>query len=73
MLLTLVLNFILVHGYSPDSMLVGTVVPIPKDKIQFACTSDNVMLLYYLRNNMRLQHRICNLKTICPLLLAHML
>ena len=31
-LLTLVFNSMLVHGYSPDSMLVGTMAPIPKDK-----------------------------------------
>ena len=32
----LALNFIsiLVHGFSPDSMLMGTMVPIPKDKRQ---------------------------------------
>ena len=40
-LLTLVFNSILVHGYSPDSMLVGTMAPIQKDKRQSACTSDN--------------------------------
>ena len=42
-LLTLVFNSMLVHGYSPDSMLVGTMIPIPKDKRQLACTS------YYFR------------------------
>ena len=31
----------LVHGFSPDSMLVGTIVPIPKHKRQLVCTSDN--------------------------------
>ena len=41
MLLKLVFNSMLVHGHSPDSMLVGTMVPIPKDKRQLACTSDN--------------------------------
>ena len=41
MLLTLVFNCMLVHGYSPDFMSVGTMVPIPKDRRQLACTSDN--------------------------------
>ena len=40
-LLTLVFNSILVHGYNPDSMLVGTMVAIQKDKRQLACTSVN--------------------------------
>ena len=38
LLLTVVFNSMLVHGYSPDSMLVGTMVPIPKDKRQLTCT-----------------------------------
>ena len=41
MLLTLVFNSMLLHGYSLDSMSVRTVVPISKDKRQLACTSDN--------------------------------
>ena len=41
LLLTVVFHSMLVHGHSPDSMLVGTMVPIPKDKRQLACTSDN--------------------------------
>ena len=40
-LLTLVINSMLVHGLSPDSMLVGTMVPIPKDRRQLVCASDN--------------------------------
>ena len=31
-LLTLVFHSMLVHGYSPDFVLVGTMVPIPKNK-----------------------------------------
>ena len=31
----------LLRGFSPDSMLVGTMIPIPKDKRQLVCTSDN--------------------------------
>ena len=37
-LLTLVFNSMLIHGYSPDSMLVGTMALIPNDKRQCACT-----------------------------------
>ena len=44
-LLTLVFNCMLVHGYSPDFMSVGTMVPIPKDKRQLACTSDNFRVI----------------------------
>ncbi len=40
-LLCLIFNSMLVHGASPDSMLVGTMVPIPKSKKQLVCTSDN--------------------------------
>ena len=40
-LLALFFNSLLVLGFSPDSMLVGTMVPIPKDKRQLLCTSDN--------------------------------
>ena len=40
-LLALILNSMLVHGFSLDSMLVGTIVPIQKDKRQLVCTSDN--------------------------------
>ena len=39
-LLALIFNSMLVHGFSHDSMLVGTMVPIPKDKRQLVCTSD---------------------------------
>ena len=79
-LLALIFNSMLVHGFSPNSMLVGSMVPIPKDKRQLVCISaallpNCLMLLYYLRNKMLLQHRICNLvlNKICPLLTAHML
>ena len=41
MLLALIFNNMLVHGFSPNSLLVGTIVPIPKDKRQLLCTSDN--------------------------------
>ena len=41
-LFTLVFNNMLVHGYISNSMLVGTMVPIPKDKRQLVCTADNV-------------------------------
>ena len=31
----------LIHGFSPDSMLTGTMVPIPKCKMKQLCCSDN--------------------------------
>ena len=40
-LLTMVFNSMLIHGVSPESMLVGTMIPIPKDRRQLRCTSDN--------------------------------
>ena len=40
-LLALIVNSMLVHGFSPNSMLVGSMVPIPKDKRQLVCTSEN--------------------------------
>ena len=40
-LLTMVFNSMLIHGVSPESMLVGTLIPIPKDRRQLRCTSDN--------------------------------
>ena len=39
-LITIVFNAMLVHGMSPESMLVGTMVPIPKGKRQVICSSD---------------------------------
>ena len=35
----------LVHCFSPNSLLVGTIVPIPKDKRQLLCTSDNFRVI----------------------------
>ncbi len=40
-LLTLVFNGMLTHGFSPESMLVGTMTPIPKDRKQLLCVSTN--------------------------------
>ena len=40
-LLTMVFNSMQIHGVSPESMLVGTMIPIPKDRRQLRCTSDN--------------------------------
>ena len=40
-LLTLVFNSMLVHGLSPDSMFVETMVPMPKYRRQFVCASGN--------------------------------
>ena len=44
-LLTIVFNSMLIHGVSPESMLVGTMIPIPKDRRQLWCTSDNFRAL----------------------------
>ena len=75
----------LVHGFSPDSLLMGTMVPIPKDKRQLVCISDNFRaitlgstvaklfdVVILSKEKMLLQHRICNLvlNKICPLLTA---
>ncbi len=40
-LLTIVLNCMIVHGVSPDSMINGTMIPIPKGKRKLLCRSDN--------------------------------
>ena len=40
-LLSLIFNSMLVHGVAPDSMLLGTMVPIPKNKRQSLSNSDN--------------------------------
>ena len=31
----------LIHGFTPNSMFVGTIVPMPKDKRQLVCIFDN--------------------------------
>ncbi len=40
-MLTLLFNMMLVHGVCPKSMLLGTIVPIPKNKKKSPCDSDN--------------------------------
>ncbi len=40
-LLTSVFNCMIVHGVSPDSMINGTIIPIPKGKRKLLCCSDN--------------------------------
>ncbi len=40
-LLTIVFNAILIHGVCPDFMILGTIVPIPKNKKKSLCNSDN--------------------------------
>ncbi len=40
-LLTIIFNAILIDGISPDSMIIGTVVPIPKNKKKSLFNSDN--------------------------------
>ncbi len=39
--LTVIFNAMLIHGISPESMHLGTMVPIPKNKRQSLCISDN--------------------------------
>ncbi len=40
-ILTLIYNTMLVHGLSSDSMVLGTMVPIPKNKCQSMVDSNN--------------------------------
>ena len=40
-MLTIVFNAMITHGMSPESMLVGTMIPIPKGKRQVVCCSEN--------------------------------
>ncbi len=40
-LLANIINFMLVHGISPESMIIGTMVPIPKCKRKMMRCSDN--------------------------------
>ena len=40
-ILTLIYNAMLVHGLSPDSMILGTMVPIPKNRCQSMVDSNN--------------------------------
>ena len=44
-LFTMVFNNMIIHGVSPESMLVGTMIPIPKGRRQLRCTPDNVRAL----------------------------
>ena len=37
----LVFNAMITHGVCPTSMMIGTMVPIPKIKSQIICKSDN--------------------------------
>ncbi len=39
--LTMIFNALLIHGICPESMLLGTMVPIPQNKRQSLCNSDN--------------------------------
>ncbi len=40
-LLTIVFSAMLIHGVSPDSMILGTMIHIPKNKKKSLCNSDN--------------------------------
>ncbi len=39
-LITVVFNAMIIHGMSPESILIGTMNPIPKSKRQVICKSD---------------------------------
>ncbi len=41
-LLTIIFNAMLIHGVCPDSMILGTMVPIRKNKKKSLCNSDNL-------------------------------
>ena len=40
-LLSILFTLFLRHGFSPDSMILGTMIPIPKDKKKSLCSSSN--------------------------------
>ena len=40
-LLSILFTLFLRHGFSPDSMILGTMIPIPKDKKKSVCSSSN--------------------------------
>ena len=40
-LMCMIFNAMLIHGESPESMILGTMIPIPKNKRQSLCNSDN--------------------------------
>ncbi len=44
-LLTSVFNCMTVHGVSPDSMINGTMIPIPKGNRKLLCCSDNYRVI----------------------------
>ena len=39
--LSILFTLFLCHGFSPDSMILGTMIPIPKDKKKSLCSSSN--------------------------------
>ena len=39
--LSILFTLFVCHGFSPDSMILGTMIPIPKDKKKFLCSSSN--------------------------------
>ena len=44
-ILALLFASFLLHGYSPDSMILGTMIPIPKDKRTSLCDSSNYRVI----------------------------
>ncbi len=44
-LLTNIYNCMVTHGFTPDRMIIGTMVPIPKCKTKQLCCSDNYRVI----------------------------
>ena len=41
MFLSIIFTLFLRHGFTPDSLILGTMIPIPKDKKTYLCSSSN--------------------------------
>ena len=39
--LSIIFTLFLSHGFTPDSLISGTMIPIPKDKKKYFCSSSN--------------------------------
>ena len=40
-ILFILFTLFLCHGFNPDSMILGTMIPVPKDKKKSLCSSSN--------------------------------
>ena len=58
--LTLLYNGMLIHGVSPSELLIGTMVPLQKDKRKAHHSSDNYRALASLVNFMMHYYQITN-------------